>query len=70
MSAVAPGGTADIGHYCVTVENFSVDRVLKVLATHGVQRGEGHGRRTQRRSDEGARAHARAGERRGTRRHA
>src|SRR3954470_16616720 len=43
VSAVAAGGTPNIGHYCVTVENFSVDRVLRVLAAHGVQRDEGTG---------------------------
>lgn len=32
-----------INHYCVTVEDFNVDRVLKVLADHGVTRAEAAG---------------------------
>jgi len=43
IGAVAPGGTPTIGHYCVTVEDFNLDRVLKVLADNGVQKVEGSG---------------------------
>ena len=32
-----------INHYCVTVEDFNVDRVLKVLADHGVSKAEAAG---------------------------
>src|SRR5262245_61380016 len=32
-----------ITHYCVTVEDFNVDRILKVLAEHGVTKAEGTG---------------------------
>jgi catechol 2,3-dioxygenase-like lactoylglutathione lyase family enzyme len=43
IGAVGANGTPGISHYCVTVDDFSVDRVLKVLAEHGVQRVEGTG---------------------------
>ncbi len=36
ISAAAAGAPATIDHYCVGVENFDVDRVLKVLAEHGL----------------------------------
>jgi catechol 2,3-dioxygenase-like lactoylglutathione lyase family enzyme len=32
-----------ITHYCLTVEDFNVDRILKVLAEHGVTKWEGNG---------------------------
>ena len=35
--ANAPG----INHYCLTIEDFNVDRVLKVLADHGVTKADG-----------------------------
>jgi len=31
-----PNATARIDHFCLTVENFNVDRLMKVLAEHGV----------------------------------
>jgi len=43
IGSVAPGDTPKIGHYCITVDDFSVDRVLKVLADHGVQKAEASG---------------------------
>ena len=36
VGAVAAGQSPSITHYCVTIEDFSVDRVLKVLAEHGI----------------------------------
>jgi catechol 2,3-dioxygenase-like lactoylglutathione lyase family enzyme len=44
--AVAPAGangTPRIDHLCVTLEDFNVDRILKVLADHGVTKAEGAG---------------------------
>lgn len=35
-----PNATPRIDHYCLTVENFNVDRLMKVLADHGVTRAE------------------------------
>jgi catechol 2,3-dioxygenase-like lactoylglutathione lyase family enzyme len=43
LSKAAAGSTPNIGHYCLTVDDFSVDRVLSVLAAHGVQKAEGTG---------------------------
>ena len=43
VSAAGPSGTPGINHYCLTVENFNVDRILKALADHGVSRAEGAG---------------------------
>jgi catechol 2,3-dioxygenase-like lactoylglutathione lyase family enzyme len=43
IGAVAPGETPKIGHYCLTIADFNVDRVLRVLGEHGVQRAEGTG---------------------------
>lgn len=43
IGGVGANGRPGISHYCVTVEDFSVDRVLKVLADHGVQRADGSG---------------------------
>jgi catechol 2,3-dioxygenase-like lactoylglutathione lyase family enzyme len=43
ISGTGANGTPGINHYCVTVEDFSVDRVLKVLADHGVQKADGTG---------------------------
>jgi catechol 2,3-dioxygenase-like lactoylglutathione lyase family enzyme len=40
VSAAAPGVAPAINHYCVTVENFNVDRILKALADHGVKRSD------------------------------
>lgn len=44
--AVAPAGasgTPRIDHLCVTLDDFNVDRILKVLADHGVTKAEGTG---------------------------
>lgn len=38
ISQAAAGASATIDHYCVGVENFDVDRVLKVLGDHGIAR--------------------------------
>ncbi len=32
-----------IGHFCMTVENFNADRILKTLAEHGVSKADGPG---------------------------
>jgi catechol 2,3-dioxygenase-like lactoylglutathione lyase family enzyme len=40
VGAVGAGQTPSITHYCVTVEDFSVDRVLKVLADHGITKAD------------------------------
>ena len=41
---IALGGGPDampgISHYCMTMENFNADRVMKILADHGVAKGE------------------------------
>ena len=36
VGAAAAGVTPSITHYCLTVEDFNVDRIVKVLAEHGV----------------------------------
>ncbi len=36
-----PNATPEINHYCMMVDNFNVDRVLGILAEHGVTKGEG-----------------------------
>jgi catechol 2,3-dioxygenase-like lactoylglutathione lyase family enzyme len=43
ISAAGANATPGINHYCVTIDDFNVDRVLKVLADHGVQKAEGTG---------------------------
>jgi len=44
MSVAAPNEKIGIHHFCMTAEGFHVDRVLKILANHGVTpRGEGVG---------------------------
>jgi catechol 2,3-dioxygenase-like lactoylglutathione lyase family enzyme len=40
VGAVTGGASPSIDHYCVTVEDFSVDRVLKVLAEHGITKSD------------------------------
>src|SRR5262245_11204550 len=40
VNAVEAGQSPRIDHYCVTIEDFSVDRVLKVLAEHGITKSE------------------------------
>jgi catechol 2,3-dioxygenase-like lactoylglutathione lyase family enzyme len=43
--AISAAGANQVGinHYCVTVEDFNVDRVLKVLADHGVTKADASG---------------------------
>lgn len=43
--AISAAGQNAVGinHYCVTVDDFNVDRVLKVLADHGVSKADGAG---------------------------
>jgi catechol 2,3-dioxygenase-like lactoylglutathione lyase family enzyme len=43
LSAVAANGTPSINHYCVTVEDFNVDRIVKALAQHGVSKADANG---------------------------
>jgi len=43
VGALPQGGTPNISHYCVTVENFNVDRILKALADHGVSKADASG---------------------------
>lgn len=43
IGGVAAGARPSITHYCVTVEDFDVDRIIRVLAGHGVQRSETSG---------------------------
>jgi catechol 2,3-dioxygenase-like lactoylglutathione lyase family enzyme len=43
VSPAAPNVEPSINHYCVTVEDFNVDRILKALAAHGVSKAEGAG---------------------------
>lgn len=43
IGAAGANQAPSITHYCVTVEDFSVDRVLKVLADHGVTKADGAG---------------------------
>ena len=40
VGSVGAGQSPSITHYCVTIEDFSVDRVLKVLAEHGITKAE------------------------------
>jgi catechol 2,3-dioxygenase-like lactoylglutathione lyase family enzyme len=40
LSPAGPGDKAEIGHYCLSLDNFKVDAVLKSLAEHGVMRSE------------------------------
>lgn len=39
MSAAAPGEKVGFHHFCMTADGFGVDRVLKMLADHGVTPG-------------------------------
>jgi catechol 2,3-dioxygenase-like lactoylglutathione lyase family enzyme len=43
--AVSAAGANAVGinHYCLTIEDFNVDRVLKVLADHGVSKADASG---------------------------
>lgn len=40
ISAGGANSTPGINHFCVTTENFSVDRIKKILAEHGVTENE------------------------------
>jgi catechol 2,3-dioxygenase-like lactoylglutathione lyase family enzyme len=44
ISAAGEGRPASINHFCLTVEGFDVDRIVKILADRGVARSEGSGR--------------------------
>jgi catechol 2,3-dioxygenase-like lactoylglutathione lyase family enzyme len=43
LSGTGPNGTPSINHFCMSVENFDADRVMTILASHGVIRAEGPG---------------------------
>lgn len=43
ISGVPQGAKPSITHYCVTVEDFDVDRIVKVLAAHGIQKSDTNG---------------------------
>ena len=43
FSQAGASGTVGINHYCITIEDFNVDRVLKVLADHGVTKADAAG---------------------------
>lgn len=43
ISGAGANGQVGINHYCVTIEDFNVDRVLKVLADHGVSKADATG---------------------------
>ena len=43
IGGVAAGEKPAIGHYCVSIDDFNVDRVLKVLADHGVTKADAAG---------------------------
>src|SRR5262245_35487116 len=40
IGSVAAGASPSITHYCLSVENFNVDRLLATLAQHGVNKGD------------------------------
>jgi catechol 2,3-dioxygenase-like lactoylglutathione lyase family enzyme len=40
FSSGAPDAPATIDHYCVGVENFNVDRIVTVLAEHGIAKSD------------------------------
>src|SRR5689334_2685648 len=39
ITAVAPGASPSITHYCLGVERFNVDRLVAALAQHGITKG-------------------------------
>jgi catechol 2,3-dioxygenase-like lactoylglutathione lyase family enzyme len=43
VGGLSAGAKPSITHYCVTVEDFNVDRILKVLAEHGVTKADATG---------------------------
>jgi len=43
FSTASATSAVGINHYCITIDDFNVDRVLKVLADHGVTKAEGAG---------------------------
>ncbi len=40
LSGAGPNANPHINHFCFTVDNFDVDRIVKLLAEHGVTRSE------------------------------
>jgi catechol 2,3-dioxygenase-like lactoylglutathione lyase family enzyme len=40
ITAVAPGASPSITHYCLGVEGFNVDRLVAALAQHGITKGD------------------------------
>src|SRR2546430_5747048 len=43
VSAAAANTTPAINHFCVTVEDFNVDRIVKALADFGVTKSDANG---------------------------
>lgn len=43
LSSAGSNVTPSINHYCMTVENFNVDRILKVLADRGITKSDTNG---------------------------
>ena len=43
FSTASANSPVGINHYCITIEDFNVDRVLKVLADHGISKADGAG---------------------------
>ncbi len=43
LSPIRGNGKPGFDHFCMTTPNFSVDRVMGVLAEHGVEKAEGRG---------------------------
>jgi catechol 2,3-dioxygenase-like lactoylglutathione lyase family enzyme len=43
LTGVGPNGKPGFNHFCMTTPNFEVDRVIRVLAEHGVEKAEGRG---------------------------
>jgi catechol 2,3-dioxygenase-like lactoylglutathione lyase family enzyme len=43
LSALGPNGKPGINHWCVFTDNFNVDRVLGILAAHGITKSDSNG---------------------------
>lgn len=43
LSKVGPNGKPGISHWCMTTERFNVDRVLGILAEHGITKSDSNG---------------------------
>ncbi len=43
VSPAGAAGTPSMNHFCVAVEDFNVDRILRVLAAHGVTKADATG---------------------------